>query len=368
MPPGKYTRDVIDPGTHVLWERLPKVELTDPAACVSEDITLRYNGRIRGQLLDHTGKPAANVPISAQGPATQGALRAVSNARGEYEITGVQAGRYLVVVNHATEGGPDADSPIPTTYYPGVATEAAAKPVTMTRSAVVAQIDFQLPKPIPVFTVTGVLKRKRQPVAGVHVKFNTELGPQYGRGTGAHTDASGRFTFRDIAGAKVSLEVCRPDAGPQSYKTACPHGEAGADQGLDRPTSSIRSRDREARRRRRRSLDAGGQEGATAGTGSLPRRRRVARAPPDRRGARGVRRQPDAHGGNRTRAAQKLGISRGHAAVAAQAVRHHATAQLKARGRLLHRLPAAAREPRSAWRDAQPFRSPHPSEPLVRAR
>jgi hypothetical protein len=66
-----------------------------------------------------------------------------------------------------------------------------------------------------------VLKRKGQPVAGVHVKFNTELGPQYGRGTGASTDASGRFTFRDIAGAKVSLEVCRPDANPQNYKTAC---------------------------------------------------------------------------------------------------------------------------------------------------
>jgi hypothetical protein len=221
VPPGKYTLDVIDPGTHVLWDRLPTVELTDPAACESEDITLRYNGRIRGKLLDHTGKPAANVPISAHGPATQGALRAVSNASGEYEITGVQAGRYLVAVNHASEGGPDAHSPIPTTYYPGVATEAAAKPVLMTRSAVVAKIDFQLPKPIPVFTVTGVLKQKGQPMPNVHVKFDTELGPQYGRGTGAHTDASGRFTFRDIAGAKVSLEVCRPDAGPKNYQTAC---------------------------------------------------------------------------------------------------------------------------------------------------
>jgi hypothetical protein len=49
VPPGTYTLDVIDPGTHVLWERLPTVELTDPAACVSEDITLRYNGRIRGK-------------------------------------------------------------------------------------------------------------------------------------------------------------------------------------------------------------------------------------------------------------------------------------------------------------------------------
>jgi len=42
-----------------------------------------------------------------------------------------------------------------------------------------------------------------------------------GRSTGAKTDAEGRFTFKDVAGAKVSLEVCRPDAGPDKYRTAC---------------------------------------------------------------------------------------------------------------------------------------------------
>jgi hypothetical protein len=204
-----------------LWGRLPTLEIAEPSACASEDITLRYNGRIRGTLLDHTGTPAVNVPISAQGSATDGALRAMSNASGAYEIEGVQAGQYLVVVNHRDEGGPDARSPIPTTYYPGVATEAAAKPVTMVRSALVAGIDFKLPRPLAVYTVTGVLKQKGRPVPAVHVKFNTELGPKYGRGTGDYTDANGRFTFKDVAGAKVSLEVCRPDAGPTNYQTAC---------------------------------------------------------------------------------------------------------------------------------------------------
>lgn len=221
VPPGKYTLDVVDPGTHVLWSRLPTLEVSDPAACASEDILVRYNGRIRGTLVDHTGKRAANVSISAQGKATSGALRAVTDGSGAYEIAGVQAGEYLVAVNHLDEGGPDAASPIPTTYYPGVPTEAAAKRVKMVRSGLVEKIDFKLPAPLPVYTVTGVLKQNGTPVSGVHVKINTELKPQYGRGAGAYTDASGGFSFQDIAGAKISLEVCRPDAGPQNYQTAC---------------------------------------------------------------------------------------------------------------------------------------------------
>jgi hypothetical protein len=221
VPPGKYTLDVVDPGTRVRWPRTPTVELTEPSACASQDLVLQLNGRIRGTLRDHNGRPAANVPVSAQGTATRGALRAMTNARGEYEIAGVQAGAYLVVVNHRQEGGPDARSPIPTTFYPGVQAEAAAKPVQVARSAVVAKIDFKLPKPLPVYTVTGVLRQSGQPVPGIHVTIDTELGPGHERGTGRSTDASGRFTFQEIAGAKVSLEVCRHDAGPKHDEQAC---------------------------------------------------------------------------------------------------------------------------------------------------
>lgn len=223
VPPGKYTLDVVDPGTQVLWGRLPTVEITDPAACASEDLVLRYNGRIRGTLVDHTGKPAVNAAVSAVGPMTLrfGALRARTDANGKYEIAGVQAGTYLVAVNHLDDGGPEAASPIPTTYYPGVAAEGAAKPVTVTRSAVVEPIDFKLPKPLVVYTVTGVLKQAGRPLPGVHVKFNTELRPGYHRGQDEKTDADGRFTFKEVAGAKVFLEVCRPDAGPQNDPAAC---------------------------------------------------------------------------------------------------------------------------------------------------
>jgi Carboxypeptidase regulatory-like domain len=221
VPPGKHTLDVVDPGTRVRWPRTPAIELTDPAACVSQDLVVQYNGRIRGTLLDHAGKPAANVPVSAQGTATRNPLRVMTNAKGEYELAGVQAGEYLVLVNDPKDGGPDARAPFPTTFYPGVQAEAAAKPVTVARSALVPKIDFKLPKPLPVYTVSGTLRHKGQPMAGIHINMETELGPDFRRGTGNTTDANGRYTLKDIAGAKISLRVCRTDPDPKNYEAAC---------------------------------------------------------------------------------------------------------------------------------------------------
>ncbi|HWO22322.1 MAG TPA: carboxypeptidase regulatory-like domain-containing protein [Kofleriaceae bacterium] len=221
LPPGQHTLDVVDPGTRVRWPSTPAIELTDPSACASQDLVLQYNGRIRGTLLDHAGKPAANVPVSAQGTAARNPLRVMTNAKGEYELLGVQAGEYTVLVNDPKDGGPDARAPFPTTFYPGVPAEAAAKRVKVVRSALVSKIDFKLPKPLPVYTVSGVLRHKGQPKAGIHINMETELRPGFQRGTGDYTDASGRFTLRDIAGAKISLRVCRTDPDPNDYAAAC---------------------------------------------------------------------------------------------------------------------------------------------------
>ena len=69
-------------------------------------------------------------------------VSAVTDASGEYVLRGVQAGKHLVVVNPPDHGGPDPSSPIPTTYYPGVASAAAASRIASARSGLVTNIDF----------------------------------------------------------------------------------------------------------------------------------------------------------------------------------------------------------------------------------
>ncbi len=74
---------------------------------------------------------------------------ATTDANGEYEVHGVQAGKHLVAVNPPDHDGPDPSSPIPTTYYPGVASASAARQISLRRSGLVENINFALPKPLP---------------------------------------------------------------------------------------------------------------------------------------------------------------------------------------------------------------------------
>jgi hypothetical protein len=140
----------------------------------------------------------------------------------------VQKGSYYVAVSHFGEGGPSAWQPIPQTFYAGagsgVASQAKAKPVVMTRSGLVTNTDFKLPKPMPIYKISGVVKQDGKPMPDTHINIAVDLAPiggRYGRKTGEPTDANGRFAFREVAGVNVTLEVCRPDAGPTNYKTAC---------------------------------------------------------------------------------------------------------------------------------------------------
>ncbi|MEO8706138.1 MAG: carboxypeptidase regulatory-like domain-containing protein [Kofleriaceae bacterium] len=223
IAPGKYTLDVVDPGTKVRWGRLETVEIPNAAACARRDITIVYNGRIRGTLTDHTGKPTPNITLTAHAVGTRQSWRldGQTDASGHYEISGVPKGNYRIAVGTIDDGGPGPEQPYATTYYPGVSSEALATSVTVPRSGLVTKIDFKLPPPLAVYKVTGILRSQGKPLANQHINFRTKIQVIYGHSTGAKTDATGRFTFKDVAGAEVSLEVCRPDAGPANYKTAC---------------------------------------------------------------------------------------------------------------------------------------------------
>lgn len=224
VPPGTYTLDVDDPALRVLWGRLPTVEVKHVAACAHEELGVEYNGRIQGTITDDAGKPVAGLAVSAHptaGTKHPWRLDGRTDAAGRYEIAGVPPGTFVVGVSHPDEGGPQPGAPYPTTFHPDVAVEARAKRIQVPRAGLVRGIDLRLGKRLAVYKVTGVLKRKGAPLAATYVKFDTELAPKLGRGTGAQTDAAGRFAFEDVAGAKVKLEVCRPDAGPDNYQTAC---------------------------------------------------------------------------------------------------------------------------------------------------
>jgi carboxypeptidase family protein len=221
LPAGTYKLEVVDTGTILSRGTDIDVALPDAAACARRNLDVVWNGRIRGRLTDHTGAPAAHVSVTAHAAANtyqHWRVDTTTDAAGHYELEGVQAGSWLIAINHPSEGGPGPDQPIPTTFYPGAPTEAAAKPVTVTRSDIVDKIDFQLPAPLAIHTVTGIVRKAGKPLASQFVQISNKT---YPRGSGAETDSSGRYTFKDVHGSELEFELCRADANPRNYKTAC---------------------------------------------------------------------------------------------------------------------------------------------------
>jgi hypothetical protein len=115
------------------------------------------------------------------------------------------------------DGGPSVDQPIPTTFYPGTPTQAQAKPIVMKRSGLVTKVDLQLPAPLPVHTVSGLVTFEGAPLPDVFVRSSNHTWSHAG---GASTDAVGHYSFRELAG-EITLELCRNDPSDSGDKPVC---------------------------------------------------------------------------------------------------------------------------------------------------
>jgi Carboxypeptidase regulatory-like domain len=125
------------------------------------------SGSITGQILSTSGSPAASVRVSAMPSDAQAAnlsvltAFAVTDSTGRYKIDNVEAGTYYVIAGLIAQP----------TYYPGVATQAAARTVTVAQGASITGLDFKIVTsltpappglaarpvvpPPPTFTVSG---------------------------------------------------------------------------------------------------------------------------------------------------------------------------------------------------------------------
>jgi len=139
LPPGKYTLDVVDPKARVPADGNEVVNLAAPSTCASRNLSLVWNGRVRGKLLGPDGKPieGAQLTLVATSTTRAGNQFTTTDAKGAYEFSGVQAGEYQIVV-YTTKGVPT------TTYYPGVDDATKAKAIKLSQSGVVQKIDFKL--------------------------------------------------------------------------------------------------------------------------------------------------------------------------------------------------------------------------------
>ena len=182
-------------------------------------IVLQRAGTIPGRLLDEDGSPLAGAEIEAlslrggdrlQVPTHAGTAR--SDDRGQFRLTGLPAGQYLVVARDPSftavgdESGTLRYAP---TYFPGVHTAADAQVVTVAEGAETAAIEFRLRIVRPSQLVGTMLPRDRRAlISGAVVLMPRDalvampLPPE-----DIEILPDGRFRFRNVAPGRYQIRA-----------------------------------------------------------------------------------------------------------------------------------------------------------------
>lgn len=159
-PEGEYTFEGVRPGEYHLWAERPPwggsyrqpIELR-AGGCVERALRLQSNGAIRGVVHKSDGSPAVDVRVELVRVLKDGTLAedyslwSDTYEQGQFHIREAPAGDFVVGVN--LRSPMTADEPWPTTFFPGVPTQARARVLHLQPNQIVSDLHIKLPPPKP---------------------------------------------------------------------------------------------------------------------------------------------------------------------------------------------------------------------------
>jgi len=124
------------------------------AGCIRLDLRARLNGRIRGRVLDERGRPVSHQRVVLQSFQSTNGYHADgrTNEDGEFEITSVQPGTYVLGVNLMDQ--PRCTLPYPPLFHPGTTVRAEATIIVVSRGTVHAGFDWNLKEKLESLSAT----------------------------------------------------------------------------------------------------------------------------------------------------------------------------------------------------------------------
>jgi hypothetical protein len=237
LPPGLTRGDLKDEDAGIVENEL-KVE---NFGCAETGFYLESDTRVKGQAVDDTGKPVTSLHLSMRGAAKDKSnvfLSTETDTEGRFEFKTVPPGDYLL--GFRITSNPNATSPYPRTYYPGVPLKAQATIITVKEGDTVKNLELRLPPPLATYEVEGTVvwpDGQPAPLSAIYLALNEENDsiPM----SSPPTDQFGRFTLKLFEGLdyKVSAFMSRPNRpgfqspwidvpakhGPRSIKLVLPN-------------------------------------------------------------------------------------------------------------------------------------------------
>jgi hypothetical protein len=210
LPAGICSPRVTAPDATYVAYQPSDVTIRDLRACVGMDVTLAFDGRIRGRVLDASLRPLAGVTIDAIVPGERApsySHAAVTDASGLYEIAKVSPGPYVVGINARQDsGGLGFGRAI---YFPAAATADTAETVLVGAGEQVALGDFTLASNVAFVHASGiVVTESGQPAAGAKIHLLRDDPKQFRIFSGPMVaDEQGRFILAIPRGEHVKLII-----------------------------------------------------------------------------------------------------------------------------------------------------------------
>lgn len=206
--PGIYDVSAEAPEGYVAVAMTRRIEVTDSQSCVAVDITVNYDGRVRGRVVDAHGRGIAAVDVQAVGSVNRdkvlsSIISATTSDDGTYELKGVPPGRFVVGINLKRQSEADVDEP--RIFHPGVASSLTAQVVRLRPSERVSAGDLVLPESMAFAPIRGVVvDTAGVPVAGAAVYLKRD-------GVGGHivavrdTNQLGEFVIAALASRRYQV-------------------------------------------------------------------------------------------------------------------------------------------------------------------
>ncbi len=213
LEPGEYQVQAIVQDHYYKSENWMREVLVNDRGCAREDFLALNDSTIRGRVIDPQGQGLSRarvvlIPVDTPDKTIWTLLESdYADEQGEFELELVAPGRYLLGINIGAS--PDADTPYPRTFYPGVTERSQATVIEVGLGQRITDVNIQLPPKLMEYKVSGVVVWPNGvPVAQADIHLEDVDYPGWCIDNCAmKTDAQGRFTLRGYAGFNYQVKA-----------------------------------------------------------------------------------------------------------------------------------------------------------------
>src|SRR5262245_23789089 len=203
LPPGDYTVKLDLPIELEPVEEM-KARISDHG-CAEANFHTRWDGRLTGTVFDADGRPTrvGIYLIKAENRRMEWSLYAASNDDGQYEVKGIQPGRYRILFIHLGLNPQQGDPP--TKYFhPGVSDLDQAYILSIGEGQRISEFALRLPALPRQKMLEGMtLSTEGTPLADVVVYYGQ---PNANLVEMVRSDEQGRFSFNAYEGVKYYVK------------------------------------------------------------------------------------------------------------------------------------------------------------------